>query len=198
MRCTVKKTFQAASEADIGLIVQVKENQPTLHRQVHRLCASVLPQDYATSKDTGRNRQETRTIAVFDPANAITDPDWHACISSIIRVERQVHTRNAKTGLWDLATHTACYLANTPMTASRAADSIRAHWTIENTSHYSRDVTMGGVAQGSSRDSGWNSNGDTVLRVKPEKGHPEKTRMFSGCGSRRGHRPAACGRQQSE
>ena len=29
------------------------------------------------------------------------------------------------------------------MTAPRAAEAIRAHWTIENTSHYSRDVTLG-------------------------------------------------------
>lgn len=29
------------------------------------------------------------------------------------------------------------------MTAARAAEAIRAHWKIENTSHYSRDVTLG-------------------------------------------------------
>ncbi len=29
------------------------------------------------------------------------------------------------------------------MTAARAAEAIRAHWRIENTSHYSRDVTLG-------------------------------------------------------
>ncbi len=29
------------------------------------------------------------------------------------------------------------------MTAARAADAIRAHWRVENTSHHSRDVTWG-------------------------------------------------------
>ena len=29
------------------------------------------------------------------------------------------------------------------MSAARAAEAIRAHWKIENTSHYSRDVTLG-------------------------------------------------------
>ncbi len=29
------------------------------------------------------------------------------------------------------------------MTATRAAEAIRAHWRIETTSHYSRDVTLG-------------------------------------------------------
>ncbi len=39
---------------------------------------------------------------------------------------------------------------------------------------------------------------DTVLRVKLVKGHSERNRMLSGRGSRRAHRRAACGRQQSE
>ena len=29
------------------------------------------------------------------------------------------------------------------MTATCAAEAVRAHWRIENTSHYSRDVTLG-------------------------------------------------------
>jgi predicted transposase YbfD/YdcC len=41
------------------------------------------------------------------------------------------------------STETAFYVSNTTVTASRAADAIRAHWRIETTSHYSRDVTMG-------------------------------------------------------
>jgi len=80
---------------------------------------------------------------VFDPEDAITDPEWRACIAAVIQAERRVHTRDAKTGLWHLATHTACYLANSPVTAAQAARAIRGHWTIENTSHYTRDVTMG-------------------------------------------------------
>jgi len=64
-------------------------------------------------------------------------------VAAIIRVERRVYTRNAKTGLLRHSTETAFYIANTPVTAARAAEAIRAHWRIENTSHYSRDVTLG-------------------------------------------------------
>ena len=64
-------------------------------------------------------------------------------MATIIRVERDVYTRNAKTGLLHHSAETAFYVSNTPMTAPRAAEAIRAHWTIENTSHYSRDVTLG-------------------------------------------------------
>src|ERR1019366_112785 len=38
---------------------------------------------------------------------------------------------------------TAYYISNTKITAERAAQAIRAHWTIETPSHYPHDVTMG-------------------------------------------------------
>ncbi len=73
----------------------------------------------------------------------MVDTDWHPYVAVIIRVERDVYTRNAKTGLLRHSSETAFYVANTPMTAIRAAEAVRAHWQIENTSHYSRDVTLG-------------------------------------------------------
>lgn len=103
---------------------------------------SKTPLDRTSSTDAGRNRQEVRHVAVFEPDDAIADPDWRACIAAIIRVERHVLTRNAKTGLWDRATHIACYLSSAPVSATQAANAIRAHWMIENTSHYTRDVTL--------------------------------------------------------
>ena len=60
-------------------------------------------------------------------------------MAAIIRVERDVYTRNAKTGLLRHSAETAFYVSNTPVAATCAAKAIRAHWRIENTSHYSRD-----------------------------------------------------------
>ncbi len=73
----------------------------------------------------------------------LVDTDWHPHVVAILQVERQVYTRNAKTGLLRHAAETAFYVANTPVTATHAAEAIRAHWRIENTSHYTRDVTLG-------------------------------------------------------
>jgi predicted transposase YbfD/YdcC len=89
-----------------------------------------------------RNRDESRTVCVFDPADKLDDRDWQAHAKAVIRVERVVYTRSARTGLLSRATETAFYLSNTPVAASRAAEAIRAHWGIETTSHYSRDVTL--------------------------------------------------------
>ena len=97
----------------------------------------------ASSRNRGRNRQEQRSVTVFDATSAFTDTEWSSLIGAVIRVERDVLTRSARTGLWQRSTETAFYLATTTISAVRAASAIRGHWTIENASHYSRDVTMG-------------------------------------------------------
>ena len=124
------------------MIVGVKNNQPTLHQQIQQVSATTAPLGSAHSHDKGRNRDERRTVAVFDPADTLADTDWHPHVAAVIRVERDVHTRNAKTKLLRHSAEIAHCVANTPVTATRAAEAIRAHWKIENTSHYSRDVTL--------------------------------------------------------
>ena len=143
MPCTAKKTFEAAAAANIDLIVQVKGNQPTLHQQVQEVSAITAPLGSARSHDKGRNRDERRAVAVFDPAGKLADTGWQPHVAAVIRVERDVYTRNAKTGLLRHSSEIAFYVSNAPVTAARAAEVIRAHWRIENTSHYSRDVTLG-------------------------------------------------------
>jgi hypothetical protein len=96
----------------------------------------------AQSRDHGRNRDESRSVTVFDPKGKLADTDWHSHVAAIIRVERDVFTRNSKTGMLHHAHETAFYIANTQVTAARAAEVIRAHWGIETTSHYCRDVTF--------------------------------------------------------
>jgi len=138
-----KKHFEIAAAAHIALIVGVKDNQPTLHQQIQEVSATTTPLGSAHSHDKGRNRDERRTVTVFDPADKLADTDRHPYLATIIQVERDVYNRNAKTGLLRHSAETAFYVSNTPVTAPRAAEVIRAHWKIENTSHYSRDVTLG-------------------------------------------------------
>jgi predicted transposase YbfD/YdcC len=138
-----KQHFTVAAAANVALIVGVKDNQPTLHQQVQEVSLTTTPLGSAYSHDKGRNRDERRTVTVFDPTDKLADTDWHPHIAAIIQVQRNVYTRNAKTGLLRHSAETAFYISNTPITAARAAEAIRAHWKIENTSHYSRDVTLG-------------------------------------------------------
>ncbi len=138
-----KKHFEVAAGANVALIVGVKDNQPTLHQKIRAASATTTPLGSVHSHNKGRNRDKRRTVTVFDPADTLADTDWHPHVAAIIRVERTVHTRNAKTGLLRHSAEMAFYVSNTPVTATRAAEAIRAHWRIETTSHYSRDVTLG-------------------------------------------------------
>jgi len=54
-----------------------------------------------------------------------------------------VTTYSPASGTLRHSAETAIYLANAPLTAKAAARSIRAHWAVETTSHYSRDETLG-------------------------------------------------------
>jgi predicted transposase YbfD/YdcC len=89
-----------------------------------------------------RNRHETRTIAVFDATAAVAGTEWQPHVAAIIQVERDVNLRQADTGFWKPSLETSIYLSNRPVGAEIAADAIRKHWGIENTSHHTRDVTF--------------------------------------------------------
>ena len=91
----------------------------------------------------GRNRDETRIATVFDASDKITDTEWRPHIKTIIQVNRRVLTHSAATGVWRRSTETAFYVSDTTLGAAQTAKALRAHWHIENTSHYSRDVTFG-------------------------------------------------------
>jgi predicted transposase YbfD/YdcC len=138
-----KKTFEVAAEANVALIVQVKDNQPTLNQKIQEIATTASPIDVIGSRTRGRNRDERRTVTVFDPAEQFATTQWHPHIAAIVRVERKVFTRIVSSGLWDRSTETAFYVSNTKLAAANAADAIRGHWKIETTSHYSRDVTFG-------------------------------------------------------
>jgi len=138
-----KKTFEVAAEANIALIVQVKDNQPTLNQKSQEIATTTAPIDAVGSRTRGRNRDERRTVTVFDPAEKFASTEWHPHVAAIVCVERKVFTRIVSSGLWDWSTETAIYVSNTMLTTVNAADAIRGHWKIETTSHYSRDVTFG-------------------------------------------------------
>jgi hypothetical protein len=145
LRCHAlsKKTFEAAAAAGAHLIVQIKDNQPTLHCEVEAVCATAEPLSSERSVDKNRrNRHETRAIAVFEAKPAVAGTEWEPHVAAIIRVERAVQHFLPATGRWTRSFETSFYLSNRPLAAKTAAAAIRQHWGIENTSHHSRDVTF--------------------------------------------------------
>ena len=134
-----KKTFEAAAAANAHLIVQIKDNQPTLYREVEAVCAIAEPLSSESSVDKNRrNRHETRAVAVFEAKPAVAGTEWEPHVAAIIRVERTVLHFQPATGRWKSSFETSFYLSSRPLAAKTAAASVRQHWGI--TSHYSRDV----------------------------------------------------------
>ena len=140
--CTVKKNLRGCRRAQAHLIVQLKDNQPTLLQNVQAACASRQPASSDTTVTSGRNRHETRTADVFSAARAIAGTEWESLIKTIVRVSRRVLHRDATSGLWSSTSEVAYYVANSPASACRAAAAVRCHWDVENTLHYTRDVTF--------------------------------------------------------
>ena len=87
--------------------MQVNDNQPSLHQAIAEVAANATPLDATQSHNTGRSRDERRTVSVFAPANALAKTDWHSHVAAIIRVEREVFTRSSKTGLLHRSAETA-------------------------------------------------------------------------------------------
>jgi len=137
-----KKTFEAVAQAQAQALVQLKDNQPTLVQKAETACASQQPISSETSSSTARNRYETRTVEVFGATHVVAGTEWKPLITTIVRVNRKVWHRNAKTGLLNGTSELAYYLANFAAPASRAAAAIRGHWHVENKLHYTRDVTF--------------------------------------------------------
>jgi predicted transposase YbfD/YdcC len=144
-----KKAFEQAAETGVHLIAQVKANQPTLHHAIVALCGTTAAVDSAQTADKKRrSRDETRTFEVFDPRDSLADTEWDGHIRAIIRVNRDILTRSASTGLWRDTSETALFVSSVVLSAARCAKAIRDHWHIENRVHYVRD---GSFAENASR-----------------------------------------------
>lgn len=137
-----KKTIEAATQAQARILVQLKDNQPSLLHNVETVCSSRNPTSSDTEVTAGRGRHETRTAELFNAATAVAGTEWQSLINVIVRLTRDVLHRDASTGLWSRTSEVTYYVANAPVSARTAATAIRCHWHVENSLHYTRDVTF--------------------------------------------------------
>jgi predicted transposase YbfD/YdcC len=72
----------------------------------------------------------------------VATTEWQSLIKLLVCVSRDVLHRSAKDGLWNSTSEVAYYVTNFRMSARSAAIAVRHHWHIENTLHYTRDVTF--------------------------------------------------------
>jgi predicted transposase YbfD/YdcC len=126
----------------------VKDNQPTLHADVERLFdpdlvafaggPAALDFQCATTVDKGHGRLEERTITVRSLLKEYSDWPY---LEQVFRLDKRV--TNQVTG--KTTTETRYGITSQPATVAgpkKLLEQVRMAWSIENGSHYRRDVTF--------------------------------------------------------
>jgi predicted transposase YbfD/YdcC len=138
-----KKIAEAIIEAGADYALALKDNHPVLRQEVevaflhpHALGVAKSKVNVCRVENKGHGRREVRTVTVISDVNGITSADDWKKLRSIVKVERQ-RTVGEKT-----STETAYYLSSLKVGASTMGKRIRAHWSIENSLHWSLDVVF--------------------------------------------------------
>jgi predicted transposase YbfD/YdcC len=143
------------------LLTQVKDNQPSLRRRLELGTAGRKPIGSDTTKTAGRNRWETRDLTVFPAKAWFRNTPWQKLIKTVLRLERTVCKRDPASGLCKQTTEVVFWVSSASNeTPERWNEWIRAHWRIENGSHYVRDMAF---AEDASRI---RKNPDIVARLR--------------------------------
>ena len=133
-------------EAQADYLLAVKENQGRLYDDVRDLFEGAeeydfegVPYDFARTLNKGHGRLETRQCWV------ITDPDCLDCLqnrqqwANLNAVVKFTAQRETATGT---TVHSRYYISSLARPAQTLLEVTRRHWGIENSLHWSLDVTF--------------------------------------------------------
>jgi predicted transposase YbfD/YdcC len=138
MHCQ-KETAQAIRQQEADYILQIKGNQETLLGQVQNLFLAAGEHGFRgvsrhATVDKQPSRRERREYYAL-PAPEEIAKSWPAA-QSIVMIYRE-RKRGPRT-----SSETSFALSSLPPEAAKLASYIRNHWGIENTLHWSLDVTF--------------------------------------------------------
>ena len=141
-----KEIAQGIMDRGADYLLAVKENQGRLYQDVRDLFEGAeeagfdgVPYDYATTLNKGHGRIERRECwTISDPScleYLSTGKDWPGLRS----VAKVVGRRETGT---DVTVQPRYYISSLDVSAERLLAAVRAHWSIENSLHWSLDVTF--------------------------------------------------------
>jgi predicted transposase YbfD/YdcC len=136
-------------EAEGDYVLQVKQNQPTLHGKIEKLMELAILDKMDGWKggvfeeiDAGHGRIETRRVWLTTEVEHLGD-DLRALWPSIGAIAAVERTRELMGKTPKISTERSYYiLSDDQCTAERAGEIIRGHWAIENSLHYVLDVSF--------------------------------------------------------
>ena len=122
-------------------LLVVKDNQPTLHEHLATYFADPFACfEEAETIDLQRGRREVRSIKVTSALCGYLQQDWPG-VAQVAQLTRTITTK--KTGKTTVeVVYIITTLSRQQASAERLLELVRGHWSIENGSHYVRDVTF--------------------------------------------------------
>ena len=130
-------------EQEGDYVLGLKGNQGNLHKDVELFFRvalekrfSNIPHSYYEDIDTGHGRIETRRVWSVDQLNWLEGKEKWKGLNTIVMVEA---TRDTNKGT---SIEKRFYISSMQNDAEALGGAVRAHWGIENTLHWSLDVTF--------------------------------------------------------
>ncbi len=143
---TQKKIARQIIETRADYILALKGNQGQLYEDViewfdwaESQSFQDMPVDFYQQSNKGHGRIETRRCWVIEDEQAfehIRHYGGWAGLRSIIRLQRERRIGD------EVQKETVYFISSLPADAQRIAQAIRAHWSIENTFHWTLDMTF--------------------------------------------------------
>ena len=130
-----KKTTEVIINSGNDYLIGVKKNQPTLYNQIEATISDKNNQSSTyTTLEQNKGRTELRHIMVSNITDAISE-DWKG-LQQIIGVHRIVNDKG-KT-----SEEMAYFISSKDKNAFFYTEGVRSHWSIENSLHWVKDVTL--------------------------------------------------------
>lgn len=133
---TQVETLRLLERSQTPYLIGLKTNQRKLYALAKRLYEQTIPTDIVTEYDAPHSRQVQRTVTVYPVPDSLPQRWANAGIRQLV----WIHREGRRAGQPFHEAH--CYLSNRCLNAETYMTHIQAHWPIENSLHWVKDVTF--------------------------------------------------------
>ena len=151
MNCQ-KKTVAKIRDKEADYVVTVKSNQGNLYQEIDQQFLELGEANYPlkkcsqhTTTQTKRGRVEERTVIVMAAPRQLKDDGKWADIKTIGMVyrHREHDPKSPNCKPVEETDHVTYFISSLPPKAEPISGYVREHWSVENSLHWSLDVTFG-------------------------------------------------------
>ena len=138
---TQKKIAEKIIKEGADYILALKSNQPYLKENVDHTFLRQQPDSINETVEKGHGRIETRKCEVIDKLDFLDEKENWTGLKSLIRItaNREINGKNTS--------ETRLYISSIEADAKNFNSFIRQHWGVENSLHWTLDVTFREDAQ---------------------------------------------------